>query len=82
MGLSDDLLSLMKMTPAASCVGEFSPLAAYSNVIMVVNWIKGIIGDCNEKTCNGGMCMNKDNLHPWTLKEFSRVSPHLTAKTM
>ena len=43
----------------------------YSSVSYVVDWIKSVTGNCNEKTCAQDMCMTKDKLMPQALEELS-----------
>ena len=51
----------------------------YSDMRDQLDWIKGIIGDCNEETCNMGNCMTRDDLVPSAIERFENESPHLIA---
>ena len=49
----------------------------YSSVSYVVDWIKSVTGNCNEKTCAQDMCMTKDKLMPQALEELSAEKGHI-----
>ena len=34
----------------------------YAEISMVLDWVKGIIGECNKMTCNLGQCMKGSEL--------------------
>ena len=49
----------------------------YSSVSYVVDWIKSVTGNCNEKTCAQDLCMTKDKLMPQALEELSAEKGHI-----
>lgn len=49
----------------------------YSDVRDQLDWIKGIIGDCNKRTCNAGDCMTRDDLVSKVIERFENETPHL-----
>ena len=51
--------------------------AIYSSVSYVVDWIKSVTGNCNEKTCAQDMCMTKDKLMSQALEELSAEKGHI-----
>jgi len=48
----------------------------YSDIAKQLKWVEGIIGECNKETCASGWCTTKDDLDPWTIEQFSRITPH------
>jgi len=51
----------------------------YQDIAKQLPWVEGIIGECNKKTCASGWCTTKDDLDPWTIEQFSRITPHHSA---
>lgn len=48
----------------------------YARVTEVLDWINGVIGDCNQRTCREGNCMTKDKLRKSALDRFNKVTEH------
>jgi len=57
------------------CVTPQYP-GVYSDIAKQLKWVEGIIGECNKETCASGWCTTKDDLDPWTIEQFSRITPH------
>ena len=51
----------------------------YSDIAKQLKWVEEIIGECNKETCASGWCTTKDDLDPWTIEQFSRITPHPSA---
>jgi len=60
---------------ASLCVIPNYP-GVYSDIAKQLKWVEGIIGECNKDTCASGCCTTKDDLDPWTIEQFSRITPH------
>ena len=48
----------------------------FAELTTVLDWIKQITGDCNEKTCGEGNCMTWDKLHPDAKIYFTNLTAH------
>jgi len=57
------------------CVTPNYP-GVYSDIAKQLAWVEGIIGECHKETCASGWCTTKDDLDPWTIEQFSRITPH------
>jgi len=57
------------------CARGDSP-GVYAKITFALDWIKKIIGKCNEETCSAGNCMKKDSLDRQAARGFRSITPH------
>jgi len=57
------------------CIAPKYP-GLHCDISKQLKWVEGIIGECNKETCASGWCTTKDDLDPWAIEQFSRITPH------
>jgi len=73
--ITDEVKLIGTVSYGHECAKADSP-GVFAETTFALDWIEEIIGNCNEETCDEGMCMTKDSLDRSVLQSFNRVTPH------
>merc|ERR1719312_1126636 len=62
LDLKSEQLKLIGVVSFGDSCAKAAYPGVYGDMVVVLDWVKGIIGTSNEDTCRMGKCMTKDKL--------------------